>query len=286
MKLSTIKVFKGSLHTRSMLDKYADDQLQSILKNLDHFLYSHSDPLEWWFSMKDDIPTGLIVTTYTERSSRLVYYWFDNSLLEMHQSSVRALLKNWMATDYKSFIADIRPLSRLNSLMDELSFNFDKKIFAIYSVDTQYSDFEGPENYILRKPKVEEVGDIYDFFIDPSVEKGSPTYIPREQFIRLGSSDPMHREQWLICTDENDRYLGFAGSPPIQLTTIPVLYGPYTEYDVVDKLMISEFLSFWKMKKMDTMRILKSEEISDDTLSLFGIEEISEQAVNRYVFKK
>lgn len=294
MATSSFVILKGDTTTRNLLenamtsDVEVDKQIRPILNNLDKLSELHNE-IAWWVAMLENKPVGLLSAIYFEEQSQLLYTWVRPDMIDEFNDIVRTLANEWVEmSDQEIYYIDMEPESDLIEAIKSANFKFHQSILTVHQVNTQFAHVDIPDNLYLRKPEDNELGKIYDELIEPDLFKGSPIYITREQFLHFAKNLPEISENWILCTDENDNLLGF-GASFLQESlggVSPVLYGPHTPSLEIEEILISEFLTFWKMKNQDEMRILRVNELDNFLKDKYNITKLNELSVNRYIYRK
>ncbi|MCE7735091.1 MAG: hypothetical protein GPJ54_09455 [Candidatus Heimdallarchaeota archaeon] len=294
MATSSFIILKGDTDTRNLLenamttDEEVDKQVRPILNNLDKLSEFHNE-IAWWVAMLDDKPIGLLSAIYFEEQSQLLYTWVRPDMDDEFNDIVRTLANEWVEmSDQEIYYINMDPNSDLIEAIKSANFIFDQSILTVHEVNTQFSYVDIPDNLYLRKPEDNELAKIYDELIEPDLYKGSPIYITKNQFLHFAKNLPEISENWILCTDENDNLLGFGASFLQESlgTVAPVLYGPHTPSLDIAEILISEFLTYWKMNKQDEMRILRVDELDKYLKDKYNITKLNELSVNRYIYKK
>ncbi|MCY3410599.1 MAG: hypothetical protein INQ03_03075 [Candidatus Heimdallarchaeota archaeon] len=281
---------ESRMHLETIMATNADlnERLRPFLDNMDELRNSIGLDVIYWICLHDDYPIALISALNQRTSSNLLHTWTDIDDSDVFEKVINAMISRWLSQDKKEeYIADISHNSYLYEFLLGYSFKIDKTLLNVYEVKPEFTNVEIPGYLILKTPEGEDFGKIYDELIQRDLDLDSPIYVTKQQFIQFSKTLGDQLDNWLLVLDEQGNYKGFGASMSNPSnSTFPVLYGPHSDDERIQEYMLSEFLTHWKMKKAEQLRILRTSAINGPTLLKFGISSNSNQSIMRMSLKK
>lgn len=291
-----INVVRGSDTTINLLESF-DTSLLESKKPFDRLLediktITNAKSIRWWIAFNNKIPRGVILVhdNLSNNHSFLEYLWLNVPGKKLLESIVKALLKQWINTSKKNFThlyVDITENSTIIESLKYFNFKFDKDLMNVYYAKTRYINTEPIDGVYLRKPEDEDFAYIYDNLVEPDLDRESPIYVDKTQFLHFAHNSPEIRDNWLVCVNEGDAIIGFGASflQKHKDHVVPALYGPHSLYEDVENLMIREFITHWKIKGQKNLRIIRMHKLKEETAESMLLTHSTANSLARYIRK-
>lgn len=260
--------------------------LETLIKDMESKDSGNSD---WWLAINEDtqLPNGFISVQYEGSQSFLTRLWTKATSTKELDFTSQALIKEWKKfalEEAEILVADLFPQSPLIDSFIKMGFEFEKDLMAVYKVPTRFMD-NLIENVYLEEVDTKDVDFIYDYLVFPDLDVDSPIYVSKEHFGHLMDQVARSSETTIVAKDLNGQIIGFGGSflqgPPNK--QVAVLYGPHSFEPEVQYAMINEFLSYWKLKGHDSLRIIRTKPFPDDIVRKYGMKILPKYSQSRYV---
>ncbi len=263
--------------------------LETLIKDME----SRPEDADWWLSINEEtqLPNGFISVMYEGTNSYLTRLWTKaNSTTELDFTS-QALISEWKKyalEEVEMLVADLFPRSPLIPSFEKAGFVFDKHLLSVYQVPTEFRA-QPDQTIVFEKVDRNDAEFIYDFLVFPDLDIDSPIYIDKDNFLNLIDQASEMSDTIIVAKDIHGQIVGFGGSfiqGGMQNKRYPVLYGPHAFEEDVQLMLIDEFISFWKLKGYDTMRIIRSKPFHPKVVSKYNMRIIPRYSQSRFVYYK
>ncbi len=269
------------------LNKKEAQILEVMIKDIDA---NPSEDIEWWVSVNqsDELPNAMISVIFTDdgRSILRNFWAIPTSLSELIDVS-KALLTEWIEASRgraHELVADLHPKQLVTRSFLDFGFQVDKVLLTAYEAKTDYYDLAHADQLVFTKPSRQDSKFIYESLISPDLDSSSPIYISYEDFERVMEQITHQNDGSVLVKNEFGAIIGFGTSflqgPEDSL--LPRLYGPHAFDDEVLSDVIAEFLSYWKLKGYDKLRILRIQPFSEDILRKYKLKKLRSVSKSRY----
>ncbi len=260
--------------------------LETLIKDMESKDTENSD---WWLAINEDtqLPNGFISVMYDGPQSYLTRLWTKATSTKELDFTSQALIKEWKKyamEEAEILVADLFPQSPLIPSFEKMGFEFEKDLMMVYKVPTRFMDTVA-DNLYLEQVDPQDADFIYDYLVMPDLDADSPIYVSKEQFVHLIDQVANVGETTVVAKDINGQIIGFGGSflqgPPHK--RVAVLYGPHAFEPEIQYAMINEFLSYWKLKGQDSLRIIRTRPFPKDIVRKYGMKILPKFSQSRYV---
>jgi hypothetical protein len=290
-----IKVLAGDIQTRALLedvvtrDSNMSKYLRPFLQILDEKIDSDDPNVNWWVTIDEitDTVNGFLSVVTVNNNSYLEHAWTNIRSKEEFQITTEMLTKTWVKekkSKVNNFHVDISPNSGIIKGLENVGFYFNKFLLTVYNIPTDYYESNIAQDFIQRKPEINELSKIYNELILPDLDKDSPIFITEDQFSTFDQTLHNIRENWILIESTSGQYLGFGASflekRGEQISS--VLYGPHgVSRDIIDFLM-AEFLTHWKLHGQQKIRLLTIQPFDYDIEYKYNMERVDKYSKIRY----
>ncbi len=294
MHKSNISMLKGDLYSRAMLEEVVVSNrdigrhLEPLLENLDELIEANKF-VYWWLALDNDVPVGFICVYLRGNESHHLFSWINAVSSSQYEEIIFEMVKYWIDnSDVETFVADVAPNSTLIDGLINSGFKYLKTIISANTAKTRFSIVDVPDHVIVRKPKREEISEIFNQLIRPDLTHGSSAEITIGQFKHF-ARNMENSDSWVIVINADNEQLMGVGASFVENRgdgDKPYLYGPHATDPEIEYLIISEFMTYWKMKKYEVMRIYKFGELHQDTINELNISQNQSFSIDRYSYFK
>ncbi|RMG33794.1 MAG: hypothetical protein D6732_11410 [Methanobacteriota archaeon] len=263
--------------------------LETLIKDMES---KDSENSDWWLAINEDtqLPNGFISVIYDGTQSYLTHLWTKATSTNELDYTSQALIKEWKKyamEEAEVLVADLYPQSPLIASFKKMGFEFEKNIMTVYKVPTRFMN-NLTENFYLEKVDPRDAEFIYDYLVFPDLDIDSPIYVDKMQFMNLIEQVAGHSESTVVAKDFNGQIIGFGGSflqgPPNR--RFAVLYGPHAFEPEIQYAMINEFLSYWKLKGQNSLRIIRTHPFPPDIVKRYGMKIMPKYTQSRFVCRR
>ncbi len=288
-----ISIMERGISARSKLEDmlYSDtkhsNQLRRLIENLDMYEEVNDQTRDWWIAYNEEreAVVGLIAVRYRDQESVLEAAWTNTVSSHELEYTITALIDTWEASarDSKYLVINLEENSQIVAEFDDLGFYFDKPLVLKYEAPTRIYIFDEDTEFILRKPRLDELETLYDELISVDLDKDSLIYVSKKDFLNFKNQFPMLQKNSLVVVSERDELLGFGASFLDPTGERPTLFGPHAKSLKVEDVIISEFLTFWRLQGKDNLTILRTKYLPDTTRNKYAMEMSKSESIVRYV---